>query len=111
MHASARKRAKNVMLAPAMVSVLAYLSFLVPLLNIAAPGILGAMAIWSAVGGIRLHGELGRRKDNDGVSKDLRSGLLVMSILTIVFASIPLLLQIFAWVALALSRSHARFDY
>jgi hypothetical protein len=69
------------------------------------------MAIWSAVGGIRLHGELGRRKDNDGVSKDLRSGLLVMSILTIVFASIPLLLQIFAWVALALSRSHARFDY
>jgi hypothetical protein len=111
MQASARKRAKNVMLAPAMVSVLAYLSFLIPLVNIAAPGILAALAIWSAVGGIRLHGEMSRMKDFDGVSRDLRTGLLVMSILTIVFAAIPLLIQIFAWVAIALAPSHPRYDF
>ena len=105
--AGMRKRAKNIMLAPAMVSTLAYFSFLVPMLNLVGPGILAAIAIFSAVGGIRLHGELGRRSDH-GVSPGLKSGLLVMSILTIVFASIPLLLQVLAWVGLALAPSHPR---
>src|SRR6185369_12613597 len=62
-----RKRAKNVMLAPAMVSTLSYLSFLVPFLNLFVPGLLAATAIWSAIGGIRLHNELGRRRDDHGV--------------------------------------------
>jgi len=69
--AGTRKRAKNIMLAPAMVSTLAYFSFLVPLLNLVGPGILAAIAIVSAVGGIRLHGELGRTRDH-GVSPGLK---------------------------------------
>jgi hypothetical protein len=108
--AGMRKRTKNIMLAPAMVSVLAYLSFLIPLVNLAAPGILAAIALWSAIGGIRLYNELGHRRDNEGVSPGLRTGLLVMSILTIIFASIPLLLQILAWIGLALAPSHPRYS-
>src|SRR5438876_5965902 len=79
-----RKRTKNHMLAPAMISTLAYFSFLVPVWNLAAPGFLAALAIWGAIGAIKLHTELGRARDNQGVSPGLKSGLLVMSILTIV---------------------------
>jgi hypothetical protein len=103
-----RKRTKNMMLAPAMASVLAYFSFVVPFLNIFLPGVLAALAILSAVTGIKLHGELGRRRDDHGVSEGLRTGLLVMSILTIIFASIPLLMQVFAWIGLATGLSHPR---
>ena len=103
--AGLRKRAKNTMLAPAMVSTLAYLCFLVPFLNLAAPGVLAAIAMWGAIGGIKVHNEINRRTDDHGVSSGLRSGLLVMSILTIIFASIPLLLQILAWVGMALAPS------
>jgi hypothetical protein len=109
--AGLRKRTKNTMLAPAMVSVMAYLSFVVPVFNIAAPGILAAIAMWSAIGGIRLHNEIGRRRDDHGVSPGLRSGLLVMSILTLVFASFPLLMQILAWVAMLLMPSHRGTSY
>jgi len=104
------KRAKNMMLAPAMVSVLAYLSFLIPLVNLAAPGVLAAIALWSAIGGIRLYHELGRRRDNEGVSPGLRTGLLVMSILTIIFAAIPLVFQILGWIGMALAPSHPRYS-
>jgi hypothetical protein len=104
-----RKRAKNMMLAPAMVSLLAWFSMVVPLLNLAAPGILAAIAILSAVNGIRLYTELGHRSDDHGVSDGLRSGVLVMSILTIIFASILLVIQVLAWVALALAPSHPRY--
>lgn len=100
-----RKRAKNAMLAPAMLSTLAYFSFLVPVLNLAGPGVLAAIAIWGAVGAIRLHGELGRTRDH-GVSNGLRSGLLVMSILTVVFAAFPLLMQVLAWVGFASMSGH-----
>jgi hypothetical protein len=103
-----RKRAKNHMLAPAMISTLAYFSFVVPMWNLAGPGLLAATAIWGAIGGIRLHSELGRSRDNQGVSPGLKTGLLVMSILTIVFASIPLLLQSFAWVGFFIAPRHAR---
>jgi hypothetical protein len=102
----ARKRAKNHMLAPAMISTLAYFSFLVPLWNLFGPGLLAASAIWGAIGGIRLHNELARTPGQQSVSPGLRTGLLVMSILTIVFAAFPLLLQIAAWVGLALMPSH-----
>jgi hypothetical protein len=103
-----RKRAKNTMLAPAMVSALAYMSFLVPMLNIAAPGVLAAIAIWGAIGGIKVYNEIGRHRDDHGVSDGLRTGLLVMSILTIIFASIPLLLQIVAWIGMAFVPVHPR---
>ena len=96
-----RKRAKNTMLAPAIASTLAYFSFLIPFLNFVAPGALAALAILGAVNGIRMHSELGRTRDS-GVSERLRGGLLVMSILTIIFASIPLLMQVLAWVGIAL---------
>jgi len=98
-----RKRAKNTMLTPAIVSTLAYFSFLIPLANLVAPAGLAALAILGAVNGIRMHGELGRTRDH-GVSDGLRTGLLVMSILTIIFASIPLLLQVVGWLGLALLR-------
>jgi len=104
-----RKRAKNIMLAPAMVSVMSYLALIVPVVNLAAPGILAAIAMWSAIGGIRLHTELGRRRDDHGVSPGLRSGLLVMSILTIVFASFPLLSQSFTWIRLVLAPSRPSY--
>jgi hypothetical protein len=96
-----RRRAKNTMLAPAMVSTLAYLAFLIPYINFVAPGVLAAIAIWGAIGGIRVHNEINRTADH-GVSSGLRTGLLVMSILTIVFASIPMLIQVLGWVGLAL---------
>jgi hypothetical protein len=99
-HEGSRKRAKNTMLAPAMVSALAYLSFVVPVLNISAPGVLAAIAMWGAIGGLRLHREFAHRKDDHGVSSELLSALLVMSILTIVFAAYPLLIQIISWIGL-----------
>jgi hypothetical protein len=108
MNEGSRKRAKNHMLAPAMISTLAYFSFLVPFWNLFGPGLLAASAIWGAIGGIRLNNELARAPGNQGVSSGLRTGLLVMSILTIIFASLPLLLQIFAWIGLALAPSHPR---
>ena len=98
--AGTRKRAKNTMLAPAMVSALSYLSFMVPVVNFAAPGVLAAIAMWGAIGGLRVHHEIARRKDDHGVSSGLLSGLLVMSILTIIFAAYPLLIQIVAWIGL-----------
>jgi len=103
-----RKRAKNVMLTPAMVSVLGWFALLVPMVGIVLPGLMAAGAILGAVAGIRLYGELGRRRDDHGVSAGLRSGVLVMSILTIVFASILLVIQVFAWIGLALMPSHPR---
>jgi len=97
-----RKHAKNTMLAPAGVSALAYLAFLVPVIGFVAPAVLAAIAIGGAIRGIRLHGELGDPTDDHGVGKGLRSGLLVMSILTIIFASFALLIQVLGWVGLAL---------
>jgi len=97
-----RKRAKNTMLAPAMVSALAYLTFIVPVVNFAAPGVLAAIAMWGAIGGLRLHHEFAHRKDDHGVSSGLLSGLFVVSILTIVFATYPLAIQIISWIGLAL---------
>ena len=103
-----RKRAKNVMLAPAMVSILAWFSLVLPTVGLFLPGVMAAGAILGAVGGIRLYAELGRRRDDHGVSAGLRSGVLVMSILTIVFASILLVIQVFAWIALAMMPSPPR---
>jgi hypothetical protein len=100
-----RKRAKNTMLAPAIASTMAYFAFLIPFLNLVAPAALAALAILGAVNGIRMHGELGRTRDS-GVSEGLRTGLLVMSILTIIFASVPLVLQVLGWIGLALGPSH-----
>jgi hypothetical protein len=97
-----RKYTKNVMLAPAMAAALAYFAFLVPVLGLVAPAVLAAIAILGAIGGIRLHSELARRTDDHGVSSGLRTGLLVMSILTIVFAAFPLLIQVLGWIGLAL---------
>jgi hypothetical protein len=107
--AGLRKRTRNNMLAPAMVSLLAWFSLIIPLINLAAPGVLSAVALWSAIGGVRVYNELGRRRDDHGVSAGLRSGLLVMSILTIIFASILLVMQILGWIALALAPSYPRY--
>lgn len=106
--AGLRKRIRNSMLAPAMVSLLAWFSLVIPLVNLVAPGVLSAVALWSAIGGIRVYNELGRRPDDHGVSSGLRAGLLVMSILTIIFASILLVMQILGWIALALAPSYPR---
>ena len=108
--AGMRSRAKNIMLAPAMVSVIAYFALVIPVINLVAPGILAAIALWGAIGGIRLHTELGRRGDDHGVSPGLRSGLLVMSILTIVFAAFPLLSQSLGWIRVLLAPSHPSYS-
>ena len=99
-HEGSRKRAKNTMLAPAMVSAMAYLSFIVPVVNLFAPGVLAAIAMWGAIGGLRLHHEFAHRKDDHGVSSELLTGLLVISILTIVFATYPLAIQIISWIGM-----------
>lgn len=96
-----RKYTKNVMLAPAVASVLAYCAFLVPVIGLVAPAVLAAIAIWGAIGGIRLNIELGGRTDDHGVGKGLRTGLLVVSILTIVSASFPLLIEVLGWIGVA----------
>jgi hypothetical protein len=87
-------------LTPPMLSVLAYLSFLVPFLNLFLPAVLAGSAIWGAIGGIRLFAQLNGRTDH-GATQGAVVAMLVLAILTLVFASIPLLLQIVGWVGLA----------
>ena len=96
---SMRKRVLNMTLAPPLLSVMAYLSFVVRGLNLFAPGLLALAAIFGAIGGIRLFAQLNRRTDH-GASSGAVVAMLVLAILTLVFAAIPLVLQILGWVAL-----------
>jgi hypothetical protein len=103
--AGMRKRVMNMTMTPPILSVMAYLSFLIPFLNLIAPALFAGSAIWGAIGGIRLFRELNGRTDH-GATQGAVVAMLVLAILTLVFAAIPLALQILGWIALATRPSY-----
>jgi hypothetical protein len=92
-----KKTVLNTALGPFALVILAYVLFIVPIMNLFLPILAGSVAAWHAVGGIRLYMDYNRRTDDHGVDQAAQIVLLITSILALLGALGVLLVQILVW--------------
>jgi hypothetical protein len=98
-----RKTVINTALGAPSLTILAYVVFLIPIVNLVLPGLLAFAGGWQAVGGVRLWAELNRRRDDHGVDGALQLVLIAGSVIALCAGLGAFGIQALTWLALLLS--------